>query len=432
MADSWGNLYSASQARYAIQRRTSAIPAVVEKTLLPVGRRRSYGDVCVNDGGAILDATPLSRFISFDPAHGVLRCESGVTLWQVLKLIVPHGWFLPVTPGTGFVTVGGSVANDVHGKNHHGSGSFGCFVRRFELCRSTGEVIECDPLNNADYFAATIGGCGLTGLICWVELSLKKIVNPGLEVESIPYSSYQEFLSLSDESEHSHEYNVSWIDCLASGTDTGRGVFYRANHVDHPYDLDNALERTDRSVPAILGKCFPLVNSLSLRMFNRFYLFKNRQRSLSVESFSQYFYPLDSLLNWNRIYGRNGFYQFQCVVPFDKQHAITDMLGEISQSGQGSFLSVLKTMGDIQSPGMISFPRAGVTLALDFPNHGDKTTRLLSRLEQVAVEAGGAIYPAKDAVMSGANFRQCYPRFEEFSKYVDPLFSSGFWRRVSS
>lgn len=431
MADSWGNLYSPVQRHYQLQNRSKGIPEITEGSMLPVGSRRSYGDVCVNDQGAVLDTTELSRFILFDPVDGILRCEAGVTLWEILVLVVPHGWFLPVTPGTSFVTVGGALANDVHGKNHHVVGSFGSFVRGFELHRSTGEVVECDRHTHADYFAATIGGCGLTGLITWVEINLKKIVNPGLEVESLPYGGYQDFLSLSSDSELSHEYNVSWIDCLASGADTGRGVFFRANHISLDYDLDNALDRTERGVPAIVGKGLPLVNKLSLRLFNRLYLFQNRKSSTHLESFNKFFYPLDALLNWNRIYGRRGFYQFQCVVPFDNSQAITDILGEISRSGQGSFLSVLKTMGDIQSPGMISFPRAGVTLALDFPNLGSKTTRLLNALENRVVEANGAIYPAKDAVMSGAGFRQCYPRFEEFSKYVDPLFSSGFWRRVN-
>lgn len=431
MSDSWGNLYQANEQRYPLTFRGTGLPEVNESSLLAVGRRRSYGDVGVNDGGAVLDATGLSRFIHFDLDNGILRCEAGVTLWEVLRLIVPKGWFLPVTPGTSFVTIGGALANDVHGKNHHGAGSFGCFVRRFELRRSDGEVLECDPHQNADYFAATIGGCGLTGLITWVEFSLKKIVNPSLDVESIAYSSYAEFLSLSADSEQSHEYNVSWIDCLASGADTGRGVFLRANHVETEFDLSAPLVRSERTVPLLIGKGFPLVNQLSLAIFNRLYLFKNRGRTSRAEPFGQYFYPLDSLLNWNRIYGRRGFYQFQCVVPLDNSQVIADVLGEISQSGQGSFLSVLKTMGDILSPGMISFPRPGVTLALDFPNRQAKTLALLSKLESMVVEAGGAIYPAKDAVMSGATFRQCYLRYEEFSKYIDPRFSSGFWRRVN-
>lgn len=431
MSESWGNLYQASEQRYPLTFRGAGIPDVNEGSLLAVGRRRSYGDVGVNDGGAVLDATTLSRFISFDANNGILRCEAGVTLWEVLQLIVPKGWFLPVTPGTSFVTIGGALANDVHGKNHHGAGSFGCFVRCFELRRSSGEVLECHPHQNPDYFAATIGGCGLTGLVTWIEFSLKRIVNPGLNVESIAYSCYADFLSLSAESEPSHEYNVSWIDCLASGPDTGRGVFLRANHIETDFDLGETLGRSRRHVPALIGKGFPLVNQLSLLLFNRLYLFKNRGRSSHTESFSQYFYPLDSLLNWNRIYGRRGFYQFQCVVPLENSTVIADILGEISRSGQGSFLSVLKTMGDVLSPGMISFPRPGVTLALDFPNRQTKTTDLLGRLESMVVEADGAIYPAKDAVMSGATFRHCYPRHEEFSRYIDPKFSSGFWRRVS-
>ena len=431
MSDSWGNLFKAKQQKHLLRSRRAEIVNIDAASMLPVGQRRSYGDVGINEGGSVLDATLLSRFISFDPQAGVLRCESGVTLWEVLCLVVPYGWFLPVTPGTSFATVGGSVANDVHGKNHHVAGSFGCFIQRFELRRSNGDVIECSPTEEPDYFAATIGGCGLTGLITWVEFSLKKIVNPSLQVESIEYHNYDEFLTLSVDSELSYEYSVSWIDCLASGVDTGRGVFLRANHIEQPFYLGDSLKRSQRKVPKIIGKSMPLVNRVSLMAFNRLYLLKNNGTRTYTESFAKYFYPLDSLMDWNRIYGRPGFYQFQCVVPIDNASAITDMLDEISRSGQGSFLSVLKTMGDILSPGLISFPRPGVTLALDFPNRGAKTVSLLENLEAMVVEAGGAIYPAKDAVMSAKTFRQCFPALDKFSYYIDPKFSSSFWRRVN-
>ena len=431
MNDSWGNIYQAEQQHYVLRSRRAEVPNIDTGSMLPIGQRRSYGDVGINDGGYVLDATLLRRFISFDIETGVLRCEAGVTLWEVLRVIVPHGWFLPVTPGTSFVTVGGAVANDVHGKNHHIAGSFGCFVRRFELRRATGDILECSPNEESDYFAATIGGCGLTGLITWVEFSLKKIVNPSLQVESIAYHNYDEFLALSTESERSHEYTVSWIDCLASGIHTGRGVFLRANHIELPFDLEYSKKRSQRSVPEIIGKGFPLVNRFSLLAFNRLYMVQNSGRRTYTESFAKYFYPLDSLLDWNRIYGRRGFYQFQCVVPFESATAISDLLDEISRSGQGSFLSVLKTMGDSLSPGLISFPRPGVTLALDFPNRGSKTLSLLERLEAMVVEAGGAIYPAKDAVMSATTFRHCFPALDKFSNYIDPEFSSSFWRRVN-
>ncbi|OED43400.1 hypothetical protein AB833_03900 [Chromatiales bacterium (ex Bugula neritina AB1)] len=434
MSNSWGNLYPEEECRHQLQWRHERLPETraSEETLLCVGNRRSYGDVCVNNGASIAETTSLSRFISFDEVNGVLRCEAGVTLWDAAQLVTSEGWFLPVTPGTSFVTIGGAVANDVHGKNHHVAGSFGCFVLRFELVRSNGDVLECSRSSNTGLFAATIGGLGLTGLITWVEFSLKRIYNPLLDVESIPYGSFGEFVELSNESERTHEYCVSWIDCLATGASRGRGVFFRANHIEEPGDLGSVLQRGDIGIPGVVGNCFPLVNGLTLRAFNSLYRHTHSRRKSSSEPFGKYFYPLDSLQNWNRIYGRRGFYQFQCVVPFDHASVITEILGLIGNSGQGSFLSVLKSMGHVTSPGIMSFSRPGVTLALDFPNRGDKTVKLLQTLEMLVVQAGGAIYPAKDAVMAADSFRSFFPRFTEFQLFVDPGFSSGFWRRVSS
>ena len=428
MTDSWGNLARVNQQVHMQQQRGEALPA--GQSLLPVGMRRSYGDVCTNDGGVVVDTTRLSKFIEFDRVNGILRCESGVTLWDILKLIVPHGWFLPVTPGTSFVTVGGAVANDVHGKNHHVAGSFGCFVRCLELHRSSGERLLCSEQQNTDYFAATIGGLGLTGLITWVELALKSVRNPDVHVESIEYGSYAEFIELSEAAEQSHEYHVSWVDCLARGSSAGRGVFLRANHLDSAVGKQRTPQRTSKSVPAVVGKGFPLINRFSLRAFNRLYLYRNSGKKNYDEAFEKYFYPLDALQDWNRIYGRNGFYQFQCVVPFASQQSIVELLNIISRSGQGSFLSVLKTMGSIQSCGMLAFSRPGVTLALDFPNLGARTRQLLQTLEDVVAEADGALYPAKDALMSGSIFRKSYPRYEAFAQYIDPAFSSDFWRRT--
>jgi FAD/FMN-containing dehydrogenase len=435
---SWGNLYPGKQKLSSVLWRNEEIPSGAP-TLLAIGNRRSYGDVCVNEGGLAIDMMRLNRFISFDRENGILRCEAGVTFREIATVTIPAGWFLPVTPGTSFVSLGGAVANDVHGKNHHVSGSFGCFVRSFELRRSSGEALVCSPTENEGLFAATIGGCGLTGTIVWVEISLKRIVNTTLGVESLSYSGYEEFLRLSAESEQSHEYCVSWIDCLATGDRVGSGVFFRANHQTEAVEAgvgslhpESWMIGKTRSVPAIFGKGFPLINQLSLRMFNALYTRTHAGNKNYIESFQKYFYPLDSLRNWNRIYGRRGFFQFQCVVPYANQQAIADILGQISASGQGSFLSVLKTMGETKSPGMMSFCRPGVTLALDFPNGGKKTRRLLSDLESIVVEADGAIYPAKDAVMSADTFRQCYPALEEFKQYVDDAYSSGFWRRVNS
>ena len=426
VSNSWGNLYRPVQDTLALNWRTDSIP--VTKQMLAVGNRRSYGDVCVNDGGTVVDLSGLNKFISFDSTNGILRCESGVTLWQVAKFAVPHGWFLPVTPGTGFVTVGGAVANDVHGKNHHVSGSFGCFVRSLSLRRSKEGELACSESENSDLFAATIGGLGLTGTITWVEFQLKPMRHSQMAVESIAYDNYEDFLALSSESELSHEYCVSWINCLSND---GRGVFFRGNHANTG-SLDASLDNRARSVPAIVGAGFPLVNQLSLNIFNQVYMRAHSGARSYNETIAKFFYPLDSLLNWNRIYGRKGFYQFQCVVPSDNASVLTEVLAKISKNKQGSFLSVLKTMGSISSPAMLSFCRPGVTLALDFPNRGTRTTKLLAELEKMTMEADGAIYPAKDATMSAATFEQSFPRLSEFTQYIDPAYTSSFWQRVQS
>ena len=404
--------------------RTESMPA--KERLLAVGNRRSYGDVCVNDGGTVVDLSGLNKFISFDGANGILRCEAGVTLWQIAKFAVPHGWFLPVTPGTGFVTIGGAVANDVHGKNHHVSGSFGCFIKGFGLPRSKDGELTCSETENSNLFAATIGGLGLTGAITWVEIQLKPMHHTLMAVESIAYDSYEEFLSLSSESELSHEYCVSWINCLSNA---GRGVFFRANHADTG-SLDASLDNRARTVPAIVGAGFPLVNQLSLKVFNSLYMRAHSDTRSYNETIAKFFYPLDSLLNWNRIYGRKGFYQFQCVVPFDNVSVLTKVLAKIASDKQGSFLSVLKTMGSISSPSLLSFCRPGVTLALDFPNRGVRTRKLLAELEQITMEADGAIYPAKDATMSVDTFERSFPGLSEFTPYIDPAYTSSFWQRV--
>ena len=424
MSNSWGNLYRPQQDTVTYNWRTESMPA--KERLLAVGNRRSYGDVCVNDGGTVVDLSGLNKFISFDGANGILRCEAGVTLWQIAKFAVPHGWFLPVTPGTGFVTIGGAVANDVHGKNHHVSGSFGCFIKGFGLHRSKDGEVTCSESENSNLFAATIGGLGLTGTITWVEFQLKPMQHSLMAVESITYESYDEFLSLSSESEQSHEYCVSWIDCLSNA---GRGVFFRGNHADTG-SLDTSLDNRARTVPAIVGAGFPLVNQLSLKLFNTLYLRAHSDTRSYNETIAKFFYPLDSLLNWNRIYGRKGFYQFQCVVPFDTASVLTSVLSKIASDKQGSFLSVLKTMGSISSPSMLSFCRPGVTLALDFPNRGVRTRKLLAELEKITMDADGAIYPAKDATMSADTFEQSFPGLSEFTTYIDPAYTSSFWQRV--
>lgn len=412
--------------------RSDALPVLPEgSNCLPYGNGRSYGDVCLNRGGLVLDTGALDHFISFDTDTGCLRCETGLTLGQILRQIVPAGWFLPVSPGTQYVTLGGAIANDVHGKNHHREGSFGCHVTALELLRSDGSRVVCTPHDNAELFAATVGGLGLTGLITWVEIQLRPLTSVLLNEESLKFARLEQFHSLADASDNDYEYTVAWVDCLADGADLGRGLFARANHAQQPAARQHDWASQQLfSVP--FCPPFSLLNRYSLRLFNSYWYRRQRERRSSRSThFSRFFYPLDRIGHWNRMYGPKGLLQYQCVLPGDDgRQMLHNMLQAIARSGEGSFLAVLKNFGDRPSPGMLSFPRPGATLALDF-SASPKVFKLLDRLDTMTMEVNGAVYPAKDARMSAATFRASFPDWERFAAFVDPAFSSSFWRRVT-
>jgi FAD/FMN-containing dehydrogenase len=279
-------------------------------------------------------------------------------------------------------------------------------------------------------FQATIGGLGLTGLILWAEFRLTPIRNPGIDLESIRYETLEDFFTLSKESERAFSYTVSWVDCLASGKRLGRGHFMRGNFSSAKSNPPSWKHNGNLSVP--FNAPSYSINPITLRAFNFAYYWRQPARvKRRTVSFEPFFYPLDAILNWNRIYGRSGFLQYQCVVPFsDGSEAIREILHRISAAGMGSFLAVLKTFGSTPSLGMLSFPREGVTLALDFPNRGEPLFRLLEELDGVVRNVKGAVYPAKDARMSRESFEIFYPRYQEFGTWIDPQFSSSFLRRV--
>lgn len=396
------------------------------------GMGRSYGDVCLNPEGTLWQTTGLDRFIEFDSETGRLRCEAGVLLRDIQRQLVPRGWMLPVTPGTQLVTVGGAIANDVHGKNHHRMGCFGDHVICFRLARTDGNVVECRVDGNAasaGLYRATIGGLGLTGVILDVELQLRRIESPWLRTETLPYQSLDEFFELARQSVADWEYTVSWIDCL-SGSEP-RGIFLRADHCS-----DAAHGKTSppagRSLTMPITPPVSLVNRLSLRPFNAlYYAAQKRQTGLSYSHYQPFFYPLDSIHHWNRMYGPKGFYQYQCVVPDTQaKEAVRDLLSTIGASGQGSFLAVLKTFGDRPAAGLLSFPVAGATLALDFPNRGKVTLALFDRLDGLVREVGGRLYPAKDARMPADMFQNGYPNIAQFLPWRDPGISSAMSRRL--
>ena len=425
---SWGRL-GAHPHRVIGLNDPARVGKLVRETALPAlahGMGRSYGDACLNPDGSLWLTTGLDKFIAFDPDTGRLACEAGVLLRDIQRLLIPRGWILPVTPGTQMVTVGGAIANDVHGKNHHVLGSFGDHVRDLALVRTDGEVIRCGPGERPDWFAATVGGLGLTGVIVQAEIQLRRVAGAWLDTETLPYADLDEFFRLADSSEAAWEHTVSWIDCISGGG--GRGLFMRGN----PADPGPRPEPRGRTLSMPLVPPVSLVNRFSLRPFNMAYYHLKKWRSgQAIAHYESFFYPLDNLLEWNRMYGPRGFYQYQSVVPREAgRDAVQAMLKEIARSGDGSFLAVLKTFGDRQPVGMLSFPRPGVTLALDFPNHGERTHALFGRLDAIVREAGGRLYPAKDARMPKALFEAGYPRLPEFLKYRDPGISSGLSRRL--
>lgn len=429
---SWGRALRVPQTLYFLNDRHADLPPRVRtagNTCLAFGNGRSYGDSCLNAQGELLMTRGLDRFLNFDPETGLLVCESGVLLADILRLFVPQGWFLPVTPGTRYVTVGGGIANDVHGKNHHVAGTFGMHVERFELLRSDGTRLTCSRADNPGLFAATIGGLGLTGLITWVALRLRRIANPWIDAETVRFRNLDGFFELSDESDRDYEYTVSWIDCSGRGKRLGRGLFMRGNHAPSsaPTGLHRNREFTFPFVPPL-----SLVNPLSLKIFNTLYYHKQLATETRVlQHYEPFFYPLDGILEWNRMYGPKGFFQYQCAIPMASgREATAQLLEAIGRSGLGSFLAVLKRFGSPVSPGLMSFPLHGVTLALDFPNRGPRLHALFERLDAIVRESGGRLYPAKDGRMDGSLFRAGYPQCQAFSEWIDPGFSSSFWRRV--
>ncbi len=433
--ESWGRYPKTTQSAIDLFWISDSPPfSSIRGSMLPYGKGRSYGDVCLNDGGTLLLTERLAHFISFDLGTGLIRCEAGVTLAEILRLAVPHGWFLPVTPGTKFVTVAGAVANDVHGKNHHSMGTFGEHVRVFELLRSDQQRLICSKSQNPKMFRATIGGMGLTGLMLWVEFQLKRIANPFIALEEIQYRNLDEFFTLAEESEGSFEHTVAWVDCLARGSGLGRGVFMRGNDATAQQGAAAPPAKQKRQIVFPVDAPDFLLSRPTVSAFNSLYYHKQLHRRTSrLAHYDPFFYPLDSVLDWNRLYGKRGFLQYQFVAPHAHSHAVTaDVLERIARSGAASFLSVMKTFGERPAAGLMSFPRKGVTLALDLPNLGEKVLRLLDQLDEIVLQNGGVVYPAKDARMSARHFQSFYPQWKEFARFIDPRFSSSFWRRVTA
>ena len=427
---SWGRYPKTAHHRVHKPAWNDQVPEILRAaapgSLLPYGLGRSYGDSCLNDSRELIDCRRLNRILGFDESTGMLRCESGVSLSDILGVFLPKGWFLPVTPGTRFVTLGGAIANDVHGKNHHRAGTFGAHVRQIGLHRSNDGLVICNSEANSDMLHATIGGLGLTGVIAWADIQLKHVAGPWIDAESIPFQSLNTFLELSRESGGHFEYTVAWLDCFAGKNP--RGIFFRGNH-----SVERGKEFHPKRGPK-LPFALPawMLNRYSVRAFNTaYYKIHAARKGAAVVSYDSFFYPLDSIGQWNLLYGKQGFLQYQCVIPEANVEAVEELLDRIARSGMGSFLGVLKQFGSAPPAGMLSFPRPGLTIALDFAMRGEPTLQLLRSLDQIVQHSGGALYPAKDARMSPALFEASFPRWRSFVPYIDPKMSSSFWRRVT-
>lgn len=424
----WNGWPAVRQKTLRVWRSTDTLPGPLPgETFLPFGLGRSLSDVCLNPDGTLLRTPAMDRLLAFDETRGSLRCEAGVTLRQLLEFLTPRGWFLPTTPGTSQVTIGGAIANDVHGKDHHRNGSFGCHVTRLELLRSDGRRIECSPDTQGDLFRATIGGLGLTGLITWAEFRLKRMPSAFLDVESVRFGSLEDWRRVAQE-DGAWEYTVAWLD--------GTRAPFPGIHIRGNFAASGPPSHRFRRGAVVTVPCDApgwLLQPWLIRAFNRLKLSGQPATvKKSRQDFQSFFYPLDRIENWSRLYGRRGYLQYQFVAPHE--HAL-GLLQRVLETAiavrQPAYLVVLKTLGPAASGGLLSFPTSGLTAAIDFPNLGKPTLDLFNQFDDWVRAAKGRLYPAKDPRMSAAMFRDGYPSWREFARHVDPAFSSGFWRRVA-
>jgi len=405
------------------------------------GQGRSYGDAAQNDTGHVILTQRINRFLELDEVTGALRAESGVTLSEVLAVTVPRGWTLPVVPGTQFASLGGCVAADVHGKNHHHRGSFGNHLTRLDMILANGKQISCSPQQEPALYWATLGGMGLTGLIGEVSLQLMRIPSAHMLVQQQPAENLDALFRYFEDSVHDDAYTVAWIDGLANGTGLGRGIYMRAHHAAVE-ELPSAKQVAPLQVRTPRTRRVPVdfpawaLNPVTVGLFNRLYSrVQSRHHAPQLVPHWNYFFPLDALLGWNRIYGKRGFVQYQCVLPAAVAHdGIRALLERISASRRASFLAVLKRLGP-GNPGPLSFPIDGYTLAMDFPLYGAELFSLLTALDEIVLRYGGRVYLAKDARLSPETFRHMYPRYPEWlavkqSVDAESRFQSGLSRRL--
>ncbi len=399
-----------------------------QPTYVARGLGRSYGDSATNAGAGVILGERLDRLLAFDPLTGELECEAGVSLAEIINGFLPRGFFLPVTPGTKFVTVGGAIAADVHGKNHHVEGTLSKFVRGLTLLDGTGRIIRCSHDEDPDAFWATVGGMGLTGVILTARIQLLRVSSAYVGVDYRRAANLDHALELFGDEDQAVRYSVAWIDCLAKGASLGRSVLMRGDHLpaaDLPDHLKaNPLTLARRPRTKSIPFNFPgwALNRLAVRTFNKLFYAKHKDERKVVD-YDAFFYPLDGILHWNRMYGKRGFVQYQALFPTDRsRQGLRELLELLSSSGIGSFLAVLKSTG-AAGKGFLSYPFEGHTLALDLPNRGARLSELLAQLDAAVLKHGGRLYLAKDSCMSAETFAATYPllgRFKEVKNRLDP------------
>lgn len=399
----WGN-YPIVEKEMRSEDSLSGIRNFIQNNneLIARGNGRCYGDASLAEH--IFSTKRLNKFISFDRLNGIIECESGVLLSDILEITVPQGYFLYVTPGTKFISVGGAIASDVHGKNHHAEGCFSEYVLEFDLMTENGTVLKCSREENQDKFWASIGGMGLTGIILSAKIKLKNIETAYIRQESIKAANLDEIFKLFDESED-WTYNVAWIDCLQKDPKhIGRSILMRGEHAlkaELPKSLQqNALRLKKKFMPTV-PFYFPgfVLNNLSVKLFNLLYWSKQQKKEVhNFIDYETFFYPLDAVNDWNKIYGKGGFIQYQMVIPKDRgREGMEKILKTIAESGNGSFLAVLKLFGKNNPQAYNSFPMEGYTLALDFKVNS-KLKKLVDKLDDIVEEFGGRIYLTKDSM----------------------------------
>lgn len=432
----WGGT-SPSAAR-VVELPTSLVASVLDdvdhRGVLARGLGRSYGDSAQNGGGLVVRLVDSIDAAVIDETAGTMTVGAGVSLDAIMRHIVPKGWFVPVTPGTRFVTVGGAIASDIHGKGHHRDGSFGNHVRRLSLLLSDGSVVELGPDEQPEWFWATVGGMGLTGVILDATFALQPIETSRCIVDTDRADDLDTVMALMSESDHDYHYSVAWLDLMAQGKHLGRSILGRGDHA--PIAALDASDRDDPLAygPRTLATVPPLVpgpgvvNRFTIGAFNELWFRKApRRRRGEIHSLTGFFHPLDGVLNWNRLYGRRGFIQYQFVVPFGEEAALQRIVERCAAIRSASFVTVLKRFGD-SNPAPLSFPTPGWTLTVDLATSQPGLAELVADLDAAVMAADGRHYLTKDAITTREAFRRGYPRLDEWRAIRDKMDPAGTWQ----